>query len=56
MLRSIVQLYAEVVPRRSFKKTKVLLKILQNSQENSCAAVSFDKIAKGLHACNLIKK
>ena len=45
---------AEAVARRSSVK-KVFLEILQNSQENTCAIVSF-LIKLQIEACNFIKK
>ena len=45
---------AEAVARRCFVK-KVFLKISQNSQENTCARVSF-LIKSQAEACNFIKK
>ena len=49
----IVKLIAQAVVRRCSVK-KVSLEISQNSQENTCARVSFIKVA-GLRSGNLLK-
>ena len=46
---------SEIVPRRS-SITKVFLKILQNSLENTCAGVSFAIKLQAESLCNLIKR
>ena len=45
---------AEAVPRVALLK-RLLLRILQYSQEKNCVGISFNKVA-GLDACNIIKK